>query len=131
MVLASKHVPIVEKTTKACSRHQSNNFRRVPSSWHKPKGIDNRVRRRLKGSAAMPSIGYGSNKKTRHMMPSGHKAFLVHNVGDVELLTTHKGTHAAVIASGVSSRKRVEILEKAKSLGVKVTNPKGRVQAAS
>jgi ribosomal protein L32E len=24
-------------------------------------------------------IGYGSNKKTRHLMPSGHKAFLVNN----------------------------------------------------
>jgi ribosomal protein L32E len=32
------------------------------------------------------------------------------------------------IASAVSSRKRVDILAKAKALGVKVTNPKGRVQ---
>lgn len=31
------------------------------------------------------------------------------------------------IAHAVSSRKRVEIIEKAKALGVKVTNPKGRV----
>ena len=31
-------------------------------------------------------IGYGSNKKTRHLMPSGHKAFLVHNPTDVDLL---------------------------------------------
>lgn len=28
---------------------------------------------------ALRQIGYGSNKKTRHLMPSGHKAFLVHN----------------------------------------------------
>jgi ribosomal protein L32E len=27
----------------------------------------------------MRQIGYGSNKKTRHLMPSGHKAFLVSN----------------------------------------------------
>lgn len=32
------------------------------------------------------------------------------------------------IASAVSSRKRVDIIAKAKALGVKVTNPKGRVQ---
>jgi large subunit ribosomal protein L32e len=43
----------------------------------------------------MPSIGYGSNKKTRHMMPSGHKAFLVHNTKDVELLLMHNRTFAA------------------------------------
>jgi len=40
-------------------------------------------------------IGYGSNKKTRFMMPSGHKAFLVSNVKDVELLMMHNRTYAA------------------------------------
>ena len=28
----------------------------------------------------MPNIGYGSNKKTRHVMPDGFKKFVVHNV---------------------------------------------------
>lgn len=40
-------------------------------------------------------IGYGSNRKTRHMMPSGHKAFLVHNPADVDLLLMHNRTFAA------------------------------------
>lgn len=40
-------------------------------------------------------IGYGSNKKTRHMMPSGHKAFLVNNPRDVDLLLMHNQTFAA------------------------------------
>jgi hypothetical protein len=40
-------------------------------------------------------IGYGSNKKTRHLMPSGHKAFLVHNVSDVDVLLMHNRTYAA------------------------------------
>ncbi|KAF3385456.1 hypothetical protein F1880_002911 [Penicillium rolfsii] len=108
-------------------RHQSDRFMRVGASWRKPKGIDNCVRRRFKGVIRMPKIGYGSNKKTRHMMPSGHKAFLVHNPKDVELLLMHNRTYAAEIAHAVSSRKRVEILAKAKALGVKVTNAKGRV----
>ncbi|XHG04380.1 60S ribosomal protein L32, variant 3 [Aspergillus wentii] len=100
----------------------------------------------------MPSIGYGSNKKTKHMAPSGHKAFLVQNPKDVELLLMHNRTYAAEyvtrnyeiesypkhlnniltkktrIGHAVSSRKRVDIIAKAKALGVKVTNPKGRVQ---
>lgn len=37
----------------------------------------------------MPNIGYGSNKKTRHVLPSGFVKFLVHNVQDVELLLMH------------------------------------------
>ena len=40
-------------------------------------------------------IGFGSNKKTRHLMPSGHKAFLVHNTRDVDLLLMHNKTYAA------------------------------------
>ena len=34
----------------------------------------------------MPSIGYRSNKKTKHMLPSGFRKFLVHNVKELEVL---------------------------------------------
>ncbi|KAI9158945.1 AAR2 domain containing protein [Paramyrothecium foliicola] len=127
MVSAKQHVPIVKKRTKRFERHQSDRFMRVDKSWRKPKGIDSRVRRRFRGTIAMPSIGYGSNKKTRFMMPSGHKSFLVSNLKDVELLMMHNRTYAAEIASNVSSRKRIDIIARAKQLGVKVTNPKAKV----
>lgn len=44
-------------------------------------------------------IGYGSNKKTRHLMPSGHKAFLVNNIRDLDILLMHNRTYAAEYAS--------------------------------
>ena len=44
----------------------------VQESWRRQRGIDSRVRRKFKGCGViMPNIGYGSNKKTRHMLPSG------------------------------------------------------------
>jgi large subunit ribosomal protein L32e len=95
MVSSKKHVPIVKKRTKRFSRHQSDRFKCVDPSWRKPKGIDSRVRRRFRGTLVMPGIGFGSNKKTRYMMPSGHKAFLVSNVQDVELLLMHNRSYAA------------------------------------
>ncbi|KAJ9158450.1 Ribosomal protein L32e [Coniochaeta hoffmannii] len=127
MVSAKKHVPIVKKRTKGFMRHQSDRFKCVDAAWRKPKGIDNRVRRRFKGNLVMPSIGYGSNKKTKHMMPSGHKAFVVSNVKDLELLLMHNKVYAAEIAHNVSSRKRIDIIARAKQLSVKVTNPKAKV----
>ena len=39
----------------------------------------------------------------------------------------HGTNQVGRIAHAVSSRKRVEIIEKAKALGVKVTNPAGRL----
>ncbi|GKT54167.1 60S ribosomal protein L32 [Colletotrichum tofieldiae] len=117
----------IDGCTKLFNRHQSDRFMRVDRSWRKPKGIDNRVRRRFRGNTAMPSIGFGSNKKTKYMMPSGHKAFLVSNVNDVNLLLMHNRTYAAEIAHNVSSRKRIDIISRAKQLGVKVTNPKAKV----
>ncbi|KAI5299726.1 DNA-binding protein SMUBP-2, partial [Ascosphaera pollenicola] len=127
MVSAKKHIPIVKKHRKTFKRHQSDRFKCVPESWRKPKGIDSCVRRRFRGTIRMPKIGYGSNKATRHMMPNGFKAFVVKNTKDVELLLMHNRTYAAEIAHAVSSQKRVAIIAKAKALGVKVTNPKGRL----
>jgi ribosomal protein L32E len=43
----------------------------------------------------LEQIGFGSNKKTRFLTPSGHKAFLVSNTQDVELLLMHNRTFAA------------------------------------
>ncbi|KAK0272132.1 60S ribosomal protein L32 [Friedmanniomyces endolithicus] len=128
---AKKHIAIVKKHTARFNRHQSDRFMRVDPSWRKPKGIDNRVRRRFKGQAVMPKIGYGSNRKTRHMMPSGHKAFLVNNLNELDLLLMHNKTYAAEIAHGVSSRKRIEIVSRAKQLGVKVTNGKAKISTES
>lgn len=98
---------IVKKRTKKFIRHQSDRYGKLKvrfgfffvncsvlvctscsygpfflfqRNWRKPKGIDNRVRRRFKGQYLMPNIGYGSNAKTKHMLPSGFRKVLVHNV---------------------------------------------------
>lgn len=80
MVVPTVKHKIIKKRRKRFIRHQSERYDKVAPSWRKPKGIDNRVRRRFKGQYLMPSIGYGSNANTRHMMPDGFKKFLVHNV---------------------------------------------------
>ncbi|GAA6048192.1 hypothetical protein NBRC10513_003800 [Rhodotorula toruloides] len=126
--MAAASIKIVKKRTKPFKRHQSDRYAGVKEAWRKPKGIDNRVRRRFKGQLPMPSIGYGSNKKTRHLLPNGKKEFVVHNEKDVETLLMQGKQFAATIASSVSARKRVAIVEKARVLGVKVNNSNARVR---
>merc|ERR1711860_379434 len=119
----------VVKRTKKFIRHQSDRYVKVKQNWRKPKGIDNRVRRRFKGQYLMPSIGYGTNAKTRHCMPDGFKKFVVHNQKELELLMMLKGTYAAEITHNVSSRKRKDIVERANQLSIKVTNPTARLRS--
>merc|ERR1719177_109676 len=46
----------------------------------------------------MPNIGYGSSASTRHMLPSGFKKVLVHNVKELEVLMMSNKTFCAEIA---------------------------------
>merc|ERR1712238_442554 len=101
---------MVKKRSKKFARHQSDLFIRIrDSSWRNPKGIDGRVRRRFKGALPMPNIGYGTNKKTRNIMPCGFKSVVVANVTDLEMLMMHNRTYAATVAHSVSSRVRRQI----------------------
>merc|ERR1711976_204546 len=103
----------LKKQTKKFIRHQSDRYVKVKQNWRKPKGIDNRVRRRFKGQFLMPSIGYGSDNKTKHVCPDGFKKFLVHNVKELEVLMMQNKTFSAEIAHSVSSKKRKDIVERA------------------
>ncbi|KAJ3254951.1 60S ribosomal protein L32 [Boothiomyces macroporosus] len=125
-----KKVDIIKKRTKKFARHQSDRYAKLDASWRKPKGIDNRVRRRFKGQIAMPKIGYGSNSKTRHVLPDGFKKFLIRNKNELELLLMHNRVYSAEIAHNVSSKNRIAIIERARQLDIKVINAGGRVRTA-
>jgi large subunit ribosomal protein L32e len=129
MVVPLVRVKKVRKHAHSFNRFQSDRFMRVGASWRKPKGIDNRVRRKFRGSMRMPKIGYGSNQVTRHVLPNGFKKFLVTNLADLDLLLMHNRTYCAEIAHTVSAPKRKLLVEKARQLNVRVTNANARLRA--
>merc|ERR1711924_37239 len=126
MAIPLSRPKIVKKKTGKFKRHQSDLFDRVGESWRRPKGIDSRVRRKFKGKVLMPNIGYGSNKKTRHILPDGFKKFRVNNVADLELLLMYNRTNAAEVAHSVSRKTREAIVERA--FDIKVLNAQARMR---
>ncbi|XP_054854264.1 60S ribosomal protein L32-like [Eublepharis macularius] len=120
---------IVKKKTKKFIRRQSDRYVKIKHKWRKPRGIDNRVRRRFKGQILMPNIGYGSNKKTKHMLPLGFKKFFVYSVKELEVLMMSNKSFCAEIAHNVSSKNRKVIVERAAQLAIQVTNPNARLRS--
>ncbi|XP_045699508.1 60S ribosomal protein L32-like [Phyllostomus hastatus] len=106
---------IVKKRTKNFIWHWSGQYVKIMWNWWKPRGIDSRVCRRFKGQILMPNVGYGSNKKTKHMLPSDFWKFLIHNVKELEVLLMCNKSYCAKIAD-VSSKNGNAIVERAAQL---------------
>merc|ERR1711899_728321 len=120
---------IVKKRSKKFTRHQSDRYNKLSRNWRKPKGIDNRVRRRFKGMYVMPTIGFGSAKTTKHMLPTGFRKVLVHNIKELEVLMMQNKKFCAEIAHGVSSKNRKVLVERAQQLCIRVTNANARLRS--
>jgi len=92
----------------------------VSPSWRKPRGIDNKMRVKLKGYPKLPSIGYRNPKLVRGLHPTGYEEVIVYSPKDLEKINPE--TQVARIAHVVGFRKRLDIIEKAKDLDIKVLN---------
>jgi len=103
-------------------RQESWRYKRLATNWRKPKGIDNKMRLQVSGVPALVKIGYRGPKASRGLHPSGYVDNLVHNVN--ELIKLNKDKDAARIAHTVGKKKRLEIISKAESIGIKVLNGK-------
>ncbi|VFV32527.1 60s ribosomal protein l32-like [Lynx pardinus] len=75
----------------------------------------------------MPNVGYGSNMKTKHVLPSGSRKSLIHNVRESEALRTCNKSHCTEIAHDVSSKNPQHIGERAAHVAIRVTNPNVRL----
>ncbi|KAG9509592.1 60S ribosomal protein L32 [Fragariocoptes setiger] len=120
---------ITKKRTKRFIRHQSDRYDKLKPNWRKPKGIDNRVRRRFKGQIRMPKIGYGNKKSTRHVLPNGFRKVLVHNVKELEMLMMLNRRFCGEISHTVSSKSRRTIVQRGKQLGIRLTNGSARLRS--
>merc|ERR1712000_565381 len=80
-------VKVVKKHKKKIVRIHSDRYKCLSTSWRRPRGIDSRWRRRFHGLQKLNNIGYGSNKKTRHILPN--RAKIVERAAQLDVVLTN------------------------------------------
>ncbi len=103
-------------------RSESWRYSKLSESWRRPRGLDHKMRRKIKGWPPMVSTGYKGPKAARGLHPSGYRDVLVHNVQEVSQIDPK--TQVARIAHTVGMRKRALIIAEAKKKKVVLLNAK-------
>jgi large subunit ribosomal protein L32e len=112
----------VKKSKPKFVRQESWRFKRLKESWRRPRGVDNKMRRKIKGWPPTVNTGYRGPKVSRGLHPSGYKEVLVYNINELKEIDPE--TQAIKIAHVVGKRKRTMILVEAKKKKIVILNPK-------
>jgi large subunit ribosomal protein L32e len=101
-------------------RHESWRYKKLKSNWRCPRGIDNKIRKKMKGALAHPNVGYRNPRKVRGLHASGFEEVLVHNVKELEKVNSRK--QVIKIGHDVGRRKRVMLQDRADELSILILN---------
>jgi large subunit ribosomal protein L32e len=112
----------VKKKKPSFARQESWRYKRLKESWRRPRGLDNKMRRKIKGWPPTVNVGYRGPKVARGLHPSGYKEVLVYNSEELEKIDPK--TQAIKIAHTVGKRKKAKILAEARKKKITILNLK-------
>jgi len=112
----------VKKKKPNFARQESWRYKRLKENWRRPRGLDNKMRRKIKGWPPTANVGYRGPKVARGLHPSGYKEVSVHNTEELEKIDPK--TQAIKIAHTVGKRKRAKILAEARKKKITILNLK-------
>lgn len=101
------------------TRQDAHKKARLRKCWRKPKGLHSKMRLKKAGYRRGVEVGYGTPAGLRGINRKGLLPVAVSNISDLKKIGEGK---AALIASKVGQKKRMEIAKKASELGIMVIN---------
>ncbi len=105
-------------------RAEFHRLKRLQTSWRRPRGIDSKMRKKLKGKRKRPSTGYRNPKMVKGLHPSGKEIVKVFNIYDLDDVDTTD--QIIQIGSTVGTRKRTNIINLAEERDIHIINPQIR-----
>ena len=91
-------------------RPESWRYKRLETTWRKPKGIDNHQRKqKSRGRPGLVKIGYGTPTIAKGLHPSGYTDNLVNNSSDLEKLNPKED--GVRFGHSVGTQKRNELMK--------------------
>ena len=101
-------------------RQETHSLKRLSKSWRRPTGMTSKIRHRFKGNCARPAIGRRGPIEVRGLMQDGRTLVRVTNLKQMQQLNPK--TDAALIASAVGKKLRLQLLTLAADRGIPVEN---------
>ncbi len=119
----------VSKNRPKFIRPESWRYKRLDTTWRKPKGVDNHQRKqKSRGRPGLVKIGYGGPRISKGLHPSGYTDNLVHNLR--ELTKLDPKIDGVRLGHSVGTKKRKEILNVAIEKKFKVFNARVKQSAS-
>lgn len=98
-------------------------YKRLGDHWRKPRGLHSKMRVNKGYRPPRVRVGFRTPTGVRGLHPSGFREVLIYNTADLDKINPEK--EAVRIGKSVGMRKRIDIIDKADGMSIRVLNRRG------